>query len=997
MAMTLEATLDEGALPAGGPQALPAALAELARQIKGQIRVDRLHRVIYASDASSYRALPIGVVVPEDLEDLGAIVRHAAANGLGLIPRGAGTSVAGQVVGDGLVVDMRAFDRILAFDAKARTVRVGTGVNRNRLNDWLAPHGLLFGPETSTTNRCLIGGMIGNNACGMHSLIWGSTRDHLLSCNAILADGSSVVFEALTEDAFHAKRRLPTLEGRIYEGLYRALSSPKVRREIEAEFPKPSIKRRNHGYAIDLLARSNVFTPGGPDFNMCSLVCGSEGTLCLVTEATLRLVPVLPPVVGLVTVHFSSTNDSLRATLTALKHKPTACELIGDFHLQQVFENNKANPNSAIARYSRWIDGEPQSILVIEFAGETRAQVEAQARAMVNELASHGLGYAWPLWFEADAENIVELRRALGGLQNAVPGDVKPLDLIEDCAIDVSDLPEYVGRLEAMLRQSNVPFTQSAHVGAGELHTVVFLNPKTAEGQRQRRAILEDVSSLVKSVRGSLSGEHGDGRMRAEFLPKMIGQANYRLCCSVKDLFDAANILNPGKIVRAAPMDVSLRYSPQWPTPDIATYFDWGRDLGVLRATEKCNGNAECKKTAGGVMCPSYMATRDEKDSTRARANVLREFLTHSRKANRFDHEEIRDVLDLCLACKGCKSECPTGVDMARLKSEFLQHWHDAHPPSLRTRLFANYASVTRAATRVAPLFNLLVSSPVTAGLIKAAMGMAPRRSIPRLSRLTLAKWERGNRSAGTGRRVHVLCDEFTDVNDAPVGIAAIELLRALGYDVVLVRPGESGRAAISQGFLKKAKRLADANVLALRDIVGDDAVLVGIEPSAISCFKDEYPDLVSPHLRDAARALAGRSLMFEEFIAREMDAKRITAEAFGDRRQNVRVHVHCHQKALSSVETVVRVLSLPRNFNVSAIASGCCGMAGAFGYQKEHYQVSMKVAELSLLPAIRDASPEDIVAASGTSCRHQIADGSGRRARHTAEILLETLKMPAH
>jgi FAD/FMN-containing dehydrogenase/Fe-S oxidoreductase len=999
VAMSAETTPDPEVLPAASPRELPPLLAELARKIEGRILVDRMHRVIYASDASAYREFPMGIVMPAAVEDLRVIVTHAAEHRIPIVPRGAGTSIAGQVVGDGLVVDTRAFDRIIAFDADARTVRVEPGVIRNRLNDWLAPHGLLFGPETSTADRAVIGGMIGNNACGMHSLVWGSTRDHLVACKAILADGSDVVFEALMPDAFHAKRRLPTLEGRIYEGLYRRLSDPAVRREIEAEFPKPTIRRRNHGYALDLLARSSVFAPGGPDFNMCSLVCGSEGTLCLVTEATLGLVPVLPPVVGLVTMHFTNTPESLKATLVALTHRPTACELFGDFHVRQAIANNKVNPNNVVGQCSRWIQGEPQTVIVVEFVGATREEVEARAAALVREVKGLGMGYAWPVWFGDDVERIWTLRRALGGINSSKPGDLKPFDLIEDCALDVSDLPEYVDRLESMLARAGVEYTQSAHVGAGELHTVVFLNPKTEVGRRLYRSTLESVAGLVKSFRGSLSGEHGDGRMRAEFLPKMIGDANYRLCCDVKDLFDAAAILNPGKIVRAPRMDTALRYSPDWPTPELRTYYDWSRDLGVVRAVERCNGVAECKKTSNGVMCPSYMATGEEKDSTRARANVLREFLTHSKKADPFDHREIRDVLDLCLACKGCKSECPASVDMAKLKAEFLQHWHDAHPAPLRTRLIANYASLMRLATPVAPLFNLLAKNPMTAAVIKAALGFAAPRSIPRLCRVTLNDWYRNHGAAARGRhgrRVHLLCDEFTDVNDAQVGIAAVQLLAALGYEVMLVRVSASGRALISQGFLKKAKRLADRNLVFLREVVDDEAPLVGIEPSAISCFKDEYPDLVSPQLKDAARALAGRSLMFEEFIAREMDAGRIGPDAFTDQARTVRVHVHCHQKALSSSDLVVRALALPRNYKVSAIPSGCCGMAGAFGYQKDHYRVSMKVAEQVLLPAVRAASPDDIIAASGTSCRHQIVDGSGRRAKHTAEILWEALEAPS-
>jgi FAD/FMN-containing dehydrogenase/Fe-S oxidoreductase len=988
------------------PSALPSSLAdderarygvdELARTIAGPVRTDSLNRLVYATDASAYQELPLGVAVPTSPDDLRQIVVHAAGRGVPLIVRGAGTSLAGQVVGRGLVVDMRNFDRVLEVNVAERWARVQPGVVRNHLNERLAPHGLLFGPETSTANRAMIGGMIGNNSCGMHSIVYGSTRDHLLACKAILADGSDVEFRALSPDEFHRKRELATLEGRIYRLLYDRLSSPAVQRSIVDEYPKASITRRNNGYALDLLLRSNVFTSGGPDFNMCKLVAGSEGTLCVVTEATLDLSPVLPPAVGCVAMHFDDTIESLQATLVALKYAPTACELFGDFHVRQAIENNKNNAHNIVAENSRWIVGSPQSIIVVEFSEHARGEVEKKASALVAELEARRMGYAWPLYFGDDVERIWTLRRALGGINNSKPGDVKSFDLIEDCAVDVEDQPEYVRQLEEKLRAGGVQFTQSAHAGAGELHTIVFLNPKTHEGIRLYRWLLETVSTLVKSFRGSLAGEHGDGRMRAEFLPRMIGEKNYELCCAVKDTFDPAGILNQSKIVRAAPTDVSLRYSPDKTTPEIATWFDWSRDLGIVRAVERCNGMAECKKVREGLMCPSFMATRDEKDTPRARANVLREYLTNSTKTNRFDHEEIREVLDLCLGCKGCKSECSASVDIARAKAEFLQHYYEAHSPRLRTRLIAHFAPLMRVASRVAPLFNALLSIAVFSRPAKRAIGFAPARSIPLVSNPTLDRWYRRAYRPGSKRKaVHLLCDEFTDLNDAGIGIAAVGLLDALGYEVRLVRVGESGRALISQGFLQAARSHVDRNVLALSDIVDDDVPLIAVEPSAISCFIDEYGDLASAALRGKAAELAKRSYMFEDFIAREMERGLITADAFTQEARTVHVHVHCHQKSLSSAAVVARVLALPRNYTVKSIASGCCGMAGGFGYEAEHYAVSMRIAEQVLLPAVRSAGAEDIIAASGTSCRHQIKDGTGRRAKHTAEILYEALKRP--
>lgn len=983
--------------PPAPTRGLTPLLLALAGRIEGELRTDPVSRTIYATDASAYREFPAGVVKPASRDDLATIVRFAADHGIPLIPRGAGTSLAGQVVGNGLVVDMSRFDRVLGFDADAQQVTVEPGIIRNSLNDWLAPHRLLFGPETSTANRALIGGMIGNNSCGAHSLVWGSTRDHLVSCRAILSDGSEALFRALSAEEFHQKRRQPGLEGLIYQTLYQELADPEARQALAEDYPRPSIHRRNHGYALDLLARSNVFTLGGPEFNMCTLIAGSEGTLCLVTEATLNLVPLPPPVTGCVTLHFDDSIEALNATLIALRYHPTSCELIGDFHARQALEFQRTNPYSTVAQNSRWIVGAPRTIIVVELAGETRAEVEARAAAMVADLKSRDMGYAWPLWFGEDVDRIWAMRRALGGINNARPGDLKACELIEDCALDVADQPDYVRQLEGILDRAGVEFVHSAHAGDGELHTIVFLNLKTRDGVRLFRSLLDQVATLVKRFRGSLSGEHGDGRMRAEFLPKMIGERNYDLCCRIKAAFDPDNLFNPGKIVHVAPMDTSLRYSPDRGTAEIATYFNWEKDLGVLRAVERCSGLGECRKIRGGVMCPSFMATRNEKDTTRARANVLREFLTNSTKVNRFDHREIRDVLDLCLSCKGCKSECPANVDMARLKAESLQHYHDAHWPGLRALLICNFTPLMTAASFAAPVFNALTANRLTGGLFKRAVGFAVPRSMPPVAGLTLARWYRRNHAADGGgrRRVHLFCDEFTDLNDAHIGIAAVRLLTGLDYEVVLVRPGESGRAMISQGFLKRARSCADRNVAALSDMVGDDAPLIAIEPSTIACFKDEYADLVSPGLRGDATALARRSYMFEEFIAREMDLGHITPDAFTDAARAVRVHVHCHQKALSSSATVVRVLSLPQNYTVTEIASGCCGMAGAFGYEAEHYDLSMRVGELALFPAVRAAGEDVIIAASGTSCRHQIKDGTGRRALHTAEILLAALKTP--
>jgi FAD/FMN-containing dehydrogenase/Fe-S oxidoreductase len=979
----------------GFPEETSSLLEELDGMIEGAVRTDDKSRVIFASDASAYQEFPLGVVTPANRDDIITIVRFCKVHALPLIPRGAGTSLAGQVVGRGLVLDMRKFDRILDFNRQEKWITVEPSVIRKSLNDWLAPYGLLFGPETSTADRAVIGGMIGNNSCGMHSLVWGSTRDHLLACRAVLSDGSLVHFKALSKEEFHERRKMDSLEGRLYQTLFDELSDPRARADIEAGYPKPSIRRRNNGYALDLLLHSNVFTLDGPDFNMCKIIAGSEGTLCVVTEATLNLVEPLPRVVGCVAMHFHDSVESLKATLVALRYGPTAAELIGSFHVQQAIANNKVNKFNTVARCSQWIDGEPESIIVVEFSENSREEIEGKAAAMIAELKELGMGYSWPLLFGDDVEKIWTLRRSLGGINSSKPGDIKPFEVIEDCAVDVEDQPDYVAQLEQMLHREGVQFTHSAHAGDGELHTILFVNHKTREGIGSVRRVLENVAKLVKQYRGSLSGEHGDGRLRAEFVPQILGEKNYALCKRIKHVFDANGIFNPNKIVDAPPMDVSLRYTPGVETPQPDTYFNWDRDLGFMSAIERCNGIGECKKINSGLMCPSYQATREEQDSTRARANVLREFLTKSEKVNRFDHQEIKDVLDLCLSCKGCKSECPAGVDMARMKAEFMQHYYDLHSPRLRVRLIAHFASLMRLAVPVASLFNIVMAIPVFSSPFKRLVGFSAARSIPEVCRLTFSRWFASNHvsPANARRKVHFFCDEFTDINDVHIGVAAVSLLARLDYEVILLRNKESGRSSISQGFVKRAAGFARDNVAAFSSLVSEEAPMIAVEPSTIACFKDEYPDLVDGAMREQARKLAKNSLMFEEFITREMDLGFITADMFTDEAREVMVHVHCHQKSLSSGDLVVRALSLPRNYKVKQIPSGCCGMAGSFGYEAEHYELSMRIGEQVLFPAVRSTGEAVIIAASGTSCRHQIKDGTSRTALHTAEILYRALK----
>jgi len=974
---------------------LAGPLVSLARRLDGELLLDGLTTSAYSTDASEYQQRPLAVACPKGDADVHRIVTFAAEHRVGLIPRGAGTSLAGQVVGDGLVIDLaRHLNGIVGLDVSARRVRVQPGVVRNELNRFLAPHGLFFGPETSTAGWATIGGMVGNNSCGSNSIAYGSTRDHLVSARGYLADGSEVTFGPLDREAFAAKGAGTGLEAAVYRTLQELLGEPATRRLVSDSFPRPEVTRRNTGYALDALMHASCFEAGVVDeFNMCRLLAGSEGTLFVGVEFELNLLP-LPPPGALVVVHCRTVDEALRAAVVAMRHEPTGCELIDD----KILECTKAN--LAQARNRDFVVGDPGAILVVELRHAYRPTLEALLGRLEADLRAAGLGYAFPVLFGGDGDKVWELRRAGQGLVNNVPGDAKPREIVEDTAVAVEDLPAYIAEFDRLLAEKyGIDCIHYAHAGAGELHLRPLFDLHSPAGLRMFRAVATDVAALVKKYRGSLSGEHGDGRLRGEFIRSMVGDACYDLFVRVKRAFDPQGILNPGKIVDTPPMDTSLRILPGEP-PRHETVFRFADAGGILRAAEKCTGVGQCRKShlAGGTMCPSYMATCDETHTTRARANVLRQALAGTRaEANPWRRPELAEVMDLCLSCKACKSECPSNVDMARLKAEWQQHWHDEHGVPFRARLVGGTAALLRRAAVVPWAYNLLARMPLVSHVVKSVAGFAWRRSLPTLPRTTLTAWlaRRPARGPAVHGRVHLFVDEFTDTLDAEIGIRAVELLEALGYEVVVPRHADSGRAQLSTGLVRAARELAVANVEALDPVVTDEAPLVGIEPSAILSFRDEYPDLVPEPLAAAARRLAKRTLLIDEFLARESRAGRITSAAFRSTPRRIALHGHCHQKALGDVADSATILALPVNHEVEVIPSGCCGMAGSFGYGREHYGLSMKIGELVLFPFVRAALPETLVAAPGTSCRHQIADGTGRRALHPVEILHAALAQP--
>jgi len=965
----------------------------LGARLEGELHTDVLTRKLYATDASEYQELPAAVCMPRSAADLRELIAFARQHKFGLIPRTAGTSLAGQVVGSGIVIEMgRHMNGILAIDAETRRVKVQPGVVRNELNAALAPHGIFFAPETATANRAMIGGMVGNNSCGANSIVYGSTRNHLVSCRGFLSDGSEVTFGALTREQFHAKCEGGSLESSIYRKIRDMLENAGNRETIEQNFPKKSVTRRNTGYALDALMDAGVFdSPGGDDFNFCRLIAGSEGTLFLGCEFELNCEPLPPPAV-LMCGHFATVDEALRATLLAMEHRPSAVELI-DRH---ILDCTRQSPEQS--RNRDFVQGDPGAILVVELRLEDGGAADQTFRLLEQQMRAAGLGYAWPVLRGAEANKVWELRRAGQGVMSNVAGDKKPREVVEDTAVAVADLPDYIAEFDRLMREKHgLSCVYYAHAGAGELHNRPLFDLKTTEGVKLFRDVATDVAALVKKYRGSLSGEHGDGRLRGEFIPFMVGSACHGMMREVKSAFDPTGIFNPGKIIDTPPMDTSLRYVPGQTTTEHETILDFSETQGITRAAEKCNGSGDCRRShlLGGTMCPSYQVTRDEKHSTRGRANMLRQVLSNTSPQQALASGELDEVLDLCLSCKACKSECPSTVDIAKMKAESMQWSHDVHGVPWRSRMIAAFPFLLEMASLAPWLWNGIFGRPFFRRQANKLYGFHPDRTIPLLHHTTLRRWftsrplRRPRPSQGL---VHLFCDEFTNSFDVTTGIAAIELLEALGYEVVIPKHQESGRSALSKGLLRKARELAEKNVGLLCDVITAESPLVGIEPSAILTFRDEYPELLRGREQERARALAKNCLTIDEWISREMDAGRITRASFHDRKKTIKLHGHCHQKALSSLVPTVKMLELPAGHQVQMIPSGCCGMAGSFGYESEHFDLANSIGELVLFPAIRNSDAEVVIAAAGTSCRHQIHDGTGRVALHPVQILRKAL-----
>jgi len=970
----------------------------LKDHFEGQLFFDesqksQIAKRIYATDASVYQVKPAAVAIPASVKDIKRLIQFAVQAKTGLIPRGAGTSLAGQVVGDGIVMEISsALGKVISLNKKEKSVWIEPGIVRDDLNKQLASAELFFGPETSTANRALLGGMLGNNSCGLHSIVWGNVRDHILETRAFLSDGTEIHTHPLTREEFYHKTTLQNLEGKIYREIHRMLNNPEIQALIKDRFPKESIKRRNTGYALDALLDMQPFSPEGKPFNLSKLIAGSEGTLAVVHSMKLNLLDLPQPVVALICIHCHSLQESLQANITALKHPILASELVDDY----ILSFTEGHPNFEKDR--GFIEGKPAAILMVEMRADSRGELDKAVTNLIQDLKNANQGYTYPILWGNDIAKGWDIRKAGLGLIRNLEGDTQPVNLIEDCAVDPTDLPAYVAEIQELLARHDTKAAYYAHAGAGELHIEPFINLKSPEGINLFRSILAETVEILKKYKGSLSGEHGDGRLRGEFIPELMGKEVYGLFKEIKHVFDPHHVFNPGKITDSPAMDTAFRFTDQKAT-EPSYYFDYGVWRNPLGLAEKCSGSGDCKKTAlsGGTMCPSYMATLQEKDSTRARANMLRQLLS-SPAEETFSNPDLHEILDLCLSCKGCQTECPSGVDMGKLKAETLQQSYLKTGIPLRTQLIGNFPTLQRYASYVAPLYNFLVEFPLTASLIKVAMGFAIERSLPAVQFTSLETWFKryAKKNPQQGLKngvVYLFADEFTNHNEVHLGQKTIKLLNRLGYGVEIPPDIISGRSFISKGMLVEAKALANSNVEKLQAFISADQPLIGIEPSALLTFRDEIPALVDADKREQAEALKPNCLLIDEFIAREFKAGKISIGDFHGKEQKILLHGHCHQKSIAGLTATRIALSIPSKYEVELLPTGCCGMAGSFGYEKKHYRLSQQIANLILFPRLLNKPNKSIIASNGTSCRHQIKDGIEQEGLHTAEILYNALK----
>jgi len=939
---------------------------ELTAKLAGEVRFDTVSRALYSTDASVYQILPLGVVVPRNREDLTAAVMTAARHRCPVTLRGGGTSQAGQAIGEGLQIDIsKYYNRVLEVNPEERWCRVEPGIVLDELNAALKEHSLRFAPDVSTASRATIGGMMANNSSGARSVYYGKTIDHVLEQTVLFADGEIRQLRPLSGPELEEACTGDSIASQGYR-LIRRLGV-ELAEEVDARFPK--VLRRVMGYNLDCFADPSVC-------DLTRLLVGSEGTLAVVLEAKLRLVP-LPKAKSVVAIQFNQLLDALGATPAILRHKPSAVEVMDSF----ILNHTKLNPALHRQRQT-FIEGEPGALLCVEFYGDTAAELPPRMEALERDLRANGIGDRFFHATDAAAQGrIWGLREAALGLSMSMKDDNKSLSFVEDTAVPPEKLRDYIDRFLQLIRKHETSAGIYAHASVGCLHVRPVVNMKTAEGVAKFQAIADDVAALVLEFGGALSGEHGDGMVRSPYIRRMFGDKIYEAFREIKQTFDPHGIMNPGKIVGSPPLTANLRYGPQYVTARPATHFSYEEYGGFGNAVEMCSGLGACRKKLDGTMCPSYMATREEKHSTRGRANVLRLAMAGRLGEAGLHESGVKEVLDLCLECRACKAECPVGVDMGRFKSEFLAaHWEKSGGPSLRAKMLGNAAGLAKLGSAFAPLSGAIANAAPVRWLNGKLTGIDPRRPVPRWRRRTLRQ-SKGN---GRGQDALLFVDTFTNHYDPEIGEAALELMAKGGVNAGLAPNVCCGRPLISQGLLPQARELARENTNRLHEAAAAGTPLVVCEPSCLSALREDIPDLLRGDERERARTVANTAILLEEFLLG------LPIE-FREGPPEIVFHGHCHQKAMGKAAPAVALLSKVPGAKVTQLDSGCCGMAGSFGYV--NYEVSRAIGERRLLPAARELKPGAVLAAAGTSCRHQVHDLAGVTAVHPAVLLRGLVK----
>ena len=947
--------------------------AELRKRIEGDVHFDRYSRLLYSTDASIYQIEPIGVVVPRHKGDVQAVIELANRLNVSVLPRGGGTSLAGQTVGHSIVLDFSKYmQNVLEVNKEELWCRVQPGLVQDELNAYVRGMGLQFGPDTSTSNRATVGGMIGNNSAGAHSLTYGKTLDHVIELTALLSDGSEVVLKDLSSDSVQSKSRADTVEGRAYREVFRLAQQHK--NEILARYPK--IMRRVSGYNLDEFVKPQPF-------NLSRMVVGSEGTLATIVEAKMRLVP-KPKWTAMDVIHFNDDIAALECAQAVLQTRPYAMESTDKMVL------NLARGNIEQSRKLGFVQGNPDSLLMVEFAGDTEEEVKDQVYKLEEVRKRDKIGYASTLAFRPEeVKAIWGVRKAGLGLLLGITGDKKPIAFVEDTAVEPAKLPEFIRRFREVVARHDTVAGYYGHCSVGCMHIRPLINLKDDSEKAKMVSIANAITDLVLEFNGALSGEHGDGLARSHFNAKLFGPALYDAFRQIKRAFDPNNLMNPGKIVDAPAMTESLKISPQYKTWEPRTTLDFSAQGGFARAVEMCSGMGECRKKLDGTMCPSYMGTLDEEHSTRGRANALRNVISGRVPQQEFTGKRLYEVMDLCLECKACKAECPSNVDMAKLKYEFLDHYHRANGLPLRNRMFGGIETLNRIGSSLAPVSNWLANSGLNRWLMEIVAGVDRRRPLPQFASETFQDWFRNHKKEGDESKGEVVLfhDTFNNFNTPNVAIAATRFLEKSGYRVLLVDKKCCGRPMISKGMLGQAKENSAWNVDKLAPYAEKGIPIVGLEPSCLLTLRDEYPEFVCT---DAAKKVAENSFLFEEFLMREQKQGRLSLNSSGTRKKAL-LHGHCHQKALVGTAPTVAILKAA-GYEVTEVDSGCCGMAGSFGFEKEHYDLSTKIGNRRLAPAVKATAADVEIVAPGISCRQQIEHLAGRRAKHPAELLLKVL-----